>query len=124
MGQRTSIPFQRAIDVIEALPLEDQETLIDLVHRRLMECRRAEIARHAAETLQAVREGRAKYGTVEDLRHDLLAEPFDRLRVAAQDIVISSPGAPVRRPENSSMWRMPPKASCWRWSASAIPGYE
>ena len=77
MSQRTSTPFQRAIDVIEALPLEDQETLIDLVHRRLIERRRAEIARHAAETLQAVREGRAQYGTIEDLRRDLLAEPFD-----------------------------------------------
>lgn len=74
MGQRTSTPFQRAIDVIEALPLEDQETLIDLVHRRLIERRRADIARRAAETLQAVREGRARYGTVEDLRRDLLAE--------------------------------------------------
>ena len=77
MGQRTTTPFQRAIDVIEALPLEDQETLIDLVHRRLIERRRAEIARHAAETLQAVQEGRAQYGTIEDLRRDLLAEPFD-----------------------------------------------
>jgi hypothetical protein len=77
MSQRTSTPFQRAIDVIEALPLEDQETLIDLVQRRLIERRRAEIARHAAETLQAVREGRAQYGTIEDLRRDLLAEPVD-----------------------------------------------
>jgi hypothetical protein len=78
---RTPAPWhlctERAVDAVEALPLEDQETLIDLVHRRLIERRRAEIARHAAETLQAVREGRAKYGTIEDLRRDLLAEPFD-----------------------------------------------
>jgi len=45
MSQRTSTPFQRAIDIIETLPPEDQETLIDLVHRRLIERRRAEIAR-------------------------------------------------------------------------------
>lgn len=77
MSRKVSSPFQRAIDVIEALPPEDQETLIDLTRRRLIERRRAEIARHAAETLQAVREGRARVGTVEDLRRDLLAEPFD-----------------------------------------------
>ena len=74
MSQMVSSPFQKAIDVIEALPPEDQEMLIDLIRRRLIERRRAEIACHAAETLQAVREGRAQYGTVEDLRRDLLAE--------------------------------------------------
>ena len=101
MAQRTSTPFQRAIDVIEALPLEDQETLIDLVHRRLMECRRAEIARHAAETLQAVREGRAKYGTVEDLRHDLLAEPFDNPSTS------SGQGSGQALPDGAAQYRTP-----------------
>jgi len=43
--------------------------------RRLVERRRAEIARNATATLQAVREGRARYGSVEDLKRDLLAEP-------------------------------------------------
>jgi hypothetical protein len=32
-----SSPFQKAIDVIEALPPEDQEMLIDLIRRRLIE---------------------------------------------------------------------------------------
>ena len=77
MGQTRSSPFQRAIDVIEALPPEDQETLIDLMGRRLVERRRAEIAHHAAETLRAVREGRAQVGTVRELRCDLMAQPFD-----------------------------------------------
>jgi len=77
MGQEVLSPFQRAIDVIEALPPEDQEMLIDLIRRRLIERRRAEIARHAVETLQAVREGRAQIGTFEDLCRDLLTEPDD-----------------------------------------------
>jgi hypothetical protein len=64
-------PFQTAIEVVEGLPPEDQETLIELIHHRLVEHRRDEIARHAAETLQAVREGRAQYGTFEDLEDDL-----------------------------------------------------
>jgi len=67
--------LQQALDYVEKLPPEDQETLIELIQRRLVERRRAEIARNAAVTLQTVREGPARYGSVEDLKHDLLAEP-------------------------------------------------
>ena len=67
--------LQQALDVVESLPPDDQETLIDLIRHRLVEKRRAEMARNAKETLQAVRDGRAQYGSVEDLRRDLLGEP-------------------------------------------------
>ena len=67
--------LQQALDVVESLPPDDQEALIDLIRHRLVEKRRAEIARNAEETLQAVREGRAQYGSIEDLRRDLLGEP-------------------------------------------------
>lgn len=67
--------LQQALDVVESLPPDDQETLIDLVRHRLIEKRRAEIARNAEETLQAVRDGRAQYGSVEELKRDLLGEP-------------------------------------------------
>lgn len=74
MDRDTATPFQKAIDAIEALEMQDQETLLDLMSRRLIEQRRTEIARHASETLQAVREGNARYGTVRDLQRDLLTE--------------------------------------------------
>ena len=67
--------LQQALDVVESLPPDDQEALIDLIRHRLVEKRRAEIARNAEETLQAVRDGSAQYGSVEDLRRDLLGEP-------------------------------------------------
>jgi len=67
--------LQQALDVVEKLSPEDQETLIDLIRRRLVELRRAEIAGNAAATLQAVRDGHARYGSVEDLKGDLLGEP-------------------------------------------------
>jgi hypothetical protein len=63
--------LQQAIDVVEALPLEDQELLVELLKRRIIERRRAEIARDAQITLQAVREGKARYGSVTDLKEDL-----------------------------------------------------
>jgi hypothetical protein len=67
--------LQQALDSVEKLPPEDQERLTELIRRRLIERRRAEIARKAATTLEAVRGGRACYGSVEDLRHDLLTKP-------------------------------------------------
>jgi hypothetical protein len=74
MEQVETSLLQQALDTVEKLPPEDQETLIDLIQRRLVERRRAEIARSAAVTLQAVREGRARYGSVEDLRQHLLTK--------------------------------------------------
>lgn len=64
--------LQQALDVVEALPAEDQEVLVDLVRRRLAERRRTEVARNAEATLQAVREGRARIGALEDLKAELL----------------------------------------------------
>jgi hypothetical protein len=70
----STTPFQQALDMIEQLPAEDQENLIEVVQRRLIEQRRAEIARNAHATIQAFKEGRAHYGTIDDLRRDLLGE--------------------------------------------------
>jgi hypothetical protein len=72
MSTATLTPFQQALDVIEQLPAPDQEALIEIIHQRLIEQRRAEIADNARTTLQVFREGHAQYGTVEDLRRDLL----------------------------------------------------
>jgi hypothetical protein len=68
-------PFEQALEMIEQLSVEDQENLIEIVQRRLLEQRRAEIASNARTTLQAFREGRAHYGTIQDLRRDLLGAP-------------------------------------------------
>jgi hypothetical protein len=75
MEQTPVSPLQKALEVVEALPTEDQETLIDVVCRRLAEQRRTEIAHNAAETLQAIREGKAHFGTLDDLKHNLLDKP-------------------------------------------------
>lgn len=71
----TTSPFQRVLDTVETLPLEDQELLIDLLRHRLVERRRSEIARNAATTLQEIREGTVRYGSIDDLKKDLLSEP-------------------------------------------------
>ncbi len=67
-------PFQKAIDAVESLPFDDREELLDIIRMRLAEQRRDEILANAQEAVQAVREKRAKSGTVEDLKKDLLGE--------------------------------------------------
>jgi len=67
-------PFQKAIDAVESLPFDDREAVLEILKRRLAEQRRDEIASNARDALQAVKEKRAKYGTVEDLKRDLLGE--------------------------------------------------
>jgi len=67
-------PFQKAIDAVESLPFDDREELLEILRMRIAEHRRDEIAANAKEALQAVREKRAKFGTVEDLKKDLLGD--------------------------------------------------
>ncbi|MBU1054473.1 MAG: hypothetical protein KKC46_11680 [Proteobacteria bacterium] len=68
--QETS--FQKAIDAVESLPFDDREELLEILRMRVAEERRDEIAANAKEALQAVQEKRAQFGTVEDLKKDLL----------------------------------------------------
>jgi len=66
--------LQNALDYVEKLPPDVQEILIEIVKKRMVEQRRNQIARHAKDTLNAVREKRAKYGTLEELKRDLLGD--------------------------------------------------
>ena len=72
--EAVSTPFERALDAVDQLPPADQEAVMEIVRQRQIARRRDEIATHARNTLQAFREGRASYGTVDDLRRDLLAD--------------------------------------------------
>lgn len=66
------VSFQTVIEYVEALSPEDQDLLLELIHKRRIEQRRREIARNAAQTLEAVKTGQAKRGTLAELRADLL----------------------------------------------------
>jgi hypothetical protein len=71
MGMDQVSPVQQALDVIERLSPEERLTVIEVMQRRWVDERREEIARNAMMTLQAVRERRATYGTVAELKQDL-----------------------------------------------------
>ncbi len=73
MNSQTSY-FQNVIEEVEKLSPDDQVFLIEIIRQRLSEQRRAEIARNAQDTLKAVHEKRAHFGSVEDLQRDLTSE--------------------------------------------------
>ncbi|MDP1624582.1 MAG: hypothetical protein Q8L64_02315 [bacterium] len=73
MSTQTSY-FQDAIETVEKLPVDDQTLLIEIIRQRLLEQRRSEIEQNAQDTIRSVREGRARFGSVEDLRGDLSGE--------------------------------------------------
>ena len=73
----TIISFQEIIDSIEQLSFDEQDYLFELIKKRRIEKRRSEIAADAKATLEAVKQGKAKKGSVEDLIADLLDDKDD-----------------------------------------------
>lgn len=68
------IVFQEIIDSIESLSVEDQDYLFELIRKRRIENRRAEILANAEEVMQSFKAGTAKRGSVDDLIADLLGD--------------------------------------------------
>jgi hypothetical protein len=66
----TTLAFDELLDTIAELPVEPQETLVDLVRLRLREQRRKEFARNAAEARAQFAAGQLPRGTVGDLLAD------------------------------------------------------
>ncbi len=74
MSTHQDTSFQKAIDAVESLPSEDREELLEILRMRVADQKRDEIAANAIEAMQAVNEKQAKFGTVEDLKKDLLRD--------------------------------------------------
>lgn len=66
-----NITFQKALEIIESLPEEQRESLIDIVKRRLIEERRDRLAQSIKEARDEYKLGEIKRGTVDDLMHEL-----------------------------------------------------
>ncbi|KAB8334709.1 hypothetical protein SD80_010215 [Scytonema tolypothrichoides VB-61278] len=66
--------LQTVIEYVEALSTEEQDLLLELIHKRRVEKRRQEIASNTAQTLEAIKTGMAKRGTLANLRADLLSD--------------------------------------------------
>ena len=66
-----NITFQKALEIIESLPEEQRESLMDIVKRRLIEERRGRLAQSIKEAKEEYKRGKIKKGTVGDLMNEL-----------------------------------------------------
>lgn len=71
MSKHRTITFQQILEVIESLPDEQQESLIDILKHRLIEYRREKLAESIKEARAEYNRGEVKYGTLDDLMKDL-----------------------------------------------------
>jgi hypothetical protein len=71
MSSRNTTTFQDALDVIESLPETQQEDLINLIRRRLVEQRREKIIKGVREARREYARGEVKKGSLDDLMRDL-----------------------------------------------------
>lgn len=65
------ITFQKALELIESLPENQQEDLIEIIRRRLIEQRRNKIAEGIREAREEYARGEVKMGSIDDLMKEL-----------------------------------------------------
>ena len=65
------VTFHEVLDMVESLPEYQQEDLIDIIRRRLIEQRREKLADTIREAREEYTRGDVKKGTVDDLMKEL-----------------------------------------------------
>jgi len=63
--------FQEVLEKVETLPLSEQAMLIEIVHQRVVQQRRAQLVGEVAEAREAYQAGEVRRGTVADLLSEL-----------------------------------------------------
>lgn len=59
--------FQEIVEIVEALPLEDQAVLVNLIQQRLIRQRREELLQRVETAEQEYAAGQVRRGSVTDL---------------------------------------------------------
>jgi hypothetical protein len=71
MGKVAS--FAEVLEAAGELPLDDQETLAEILHRRVIERRREELAREVVQAQKEYKQGRCRPVTPDELMAEILA---------------------------------------------------
>jgi len=71
MSSRRKVTFQDVLDMIESLPEEQQENLIAIIRRRLIEHKREVLAERINRAREEYRLGKVRRGTVDDLMKEI-----------------------------------------------------
>jgi len=71
MNFQSNVTFQEAIETVENLPEYQQEDLINIIRRRIMEHSRDLLAKSIEQAKREYSRGEVNEGTVNDLMKDL-----------------------------------------------------
>jgi hypothetical protein len=71
MHTQKNITFQDALEVIEALPEYQQEDIVYIIHKRLIDHRREVLAKNIKKAKEEYKKGEIKRGNVNDLMREL-----------------------------------------------------
>jgi len=69
--------LDQILEKVDAMPLEEQELIIEILKNRYREKRREDILKNAAKTLEEHRKGLTSKGTVADLLKELEDDQSD-----------------------------------------------
>lgn len=72
MRSQQVVTFQNALDVIESLPESQQESLMDVIKRRLVEHKRDLLVKSVKRAREEYCRGEIKTGSVDDLMKEIL----------------------------------------------------
>lgn len=65
--------FNKVLESVDKLSLDEQETLTEVLHRRIIEHRRTELAKEIQDAQQEFKEGRCKPTTPSELMKEILS---------------------------------------------------
>ena len=68
-----AVSFNEVLDAVEQLPIDEQESLIDLIRRRIAEYRRQEITTLVSSAREEYRTGGLVPETPEDIMRSILS---------------------------------------------------
>ncbi len=71
MNRQSSVSFQEAIEIVESLPVYQQEDLINIIRRRMIERSRDVLAENIKRAREEFARGEIKEGTVDDIMKEL-----------------------------------------------------
>jgi hypothetical protein len=67
------IAFGEVLEAVDKLPLGDQEALLEVLHRRIIERRREELAKDIDQAQQEFQAGQCRPITPSELMHEIVS---------------------------------------------------
>lgn len=71
MAKTQTVAFHEVLEMVEMLPEEEQETLLDIIQHRLCEHRRERIVQNVRKAKKEYAKGEIRQGTVAELMKEL-----------------------------------------------------